>query len=332
MGLLARLARDHHPLRDAAFDRWGSRLVDECDLFHGWSHQCLHSLERARALGAVTLVERQSSHERVTARVLQEEYDRWGFEGHAAVRPLGLERGLAEYETADYIVVPSPFVHAGFLREGVAAERLFLVPNGVDVDHFTPATVSPRPDRFVLLFAGQVSLRKGIPYLLQAWRRLGLPGAELWLAGRVVPNSRALAAAHAGDPTIRFLGQVRDLRPLYRQASAFVLPSIEEGSALVTYEAMACGLPLIYTYPTGAVARDGVDGIEIPGRDVDALAAAIERLYREPELRRVLGHNGRRQAEAYTWRRAAERLLAAYEKAVAGREASPDRAVPARGA
>ncbi|UCC62812.1 MAG: glycosyltransferase family 4 protein, partial [Anaerolineae bacterium] len=283
--------------------------------FHGWSHQCLHSLRRAKVLGATTFVERQNSHEYNQYRLVKEEFERWGFGDHEPVRSWGMRRGLAEFEMADFITVPSPFVYESMLAEGIAERRLFLVPYGVDPVRFRPG--GPPADLFRLLFVGQVCLRKGVPYLLQAWERLCLPRAELWLAGRETPDAKRVIAPYRDLPTVRFLGHVRDVPAVYRQASALALPSIEEGSALVTYEAMACRLPLIFTYNSGAVARDGIEGIQVPIRDVDTLAAAIERLYREPQLRLEMGRAGRKRAEEYTWEATGHRLISAYRIALA---------------
>ncbi len=314
MRAVAWLARDYSLIRDVVFDHVAAHSIAACDIFHGWSHQCLHSLRRAKALGAVTLVERPNSHDLYQDRLLREEYERWGYRPPTCLRSWGIQRGLAEQALADYITVPSRFAFESMVAEGIPAEKLFLVPYGVDIQRFLPD--EPPTEIFRLLFVGQVSLRKGVPYLLQAWERLRLPRAELWLAGRVTPDAQGVVAPYRDHPTIRFLGHVRDVPAVYRQASAFVLPSIEEGSALVTYEAMAAGLPLIFTYNSGAVARDGVEGIQVPIRDVDALAAAIERLYRGPDLRREMGRAGRRRAEEYTWEAARERLLAAYREAL----------------
>ncbi|MEX1020137.1 MAG: glycosyltransferase family 4 protein [Litorilinea sp.] len=312
MRVVARLARDNHPVRDSIFDWAASRYIGECDIFHGWSHQCLYSLRRARQQGAITCLERPNSHDNNAQRLVQEEYDRWGFREHTAVRPLGLRRGLAEYAIADHFIVPSVFVHDSFLAEGVDQSRLHLVPYGVDIEHFIPPNATPPRDRFILLFVGQVNLRKGVPYLLQAWDQLNLPKAELWMAGRVSPDAREFVTDYLNHKSIRFLGHTHDTRSLYQQASAFVLPSIEEGSALVTYEAMATALPIIYTYNTGAIARPNMEGLQVPIREVDALAAAIERLYTDAELCRSLGQSGRKRVESYTWRHAGAKLLAAY--------------------
>ncbi len=310
MRVVARLARDRAPIRDTVFDWTASRVLPPSDIFHGWSHQCLRSLKRAKALGAITFVERPNSHDLYQDRLLREEYERWGYRAPARMRRWGIQRGLAEYALADYITVPSPFALESMVAEGIPREKVFLVPYGVDVERFTPGT--PPKDVFRLLFVGQVSLRKGVPYLLEAWRRLRLPRAELWLVGRVTPDAAAVVRPYEKDPNIRFLGHVRAVEEVYRAASAFVLPSIEEGSALVTYEAMASGLPLIVTWHTGAVAREGKEALYVPIRDVDALAEAIERLYNDEDLRREMGRAARRRAEAYTWDAATRRLVEVY--------------------
>jgi len=314
MRIVAWLTRDANVIRDLIFDRAASWFVQPCDVFHGWSDQCLFSLRRARALGAVTFVERPNSHPRSQQQLLEEEFSRWGYVAHKPVDPVGMKRALAEFEEADFITVPSKFAYDSMIAEGVPKEKLFLIPYGVDTQRFRPG--SPPVGTFRLLFVGQVSLRKGVPYLLEAWQRLHLPHAELWLVGRVMPNIRHAISSFLTDQTIRFLGHRKDPSPLYQVASAFVLSSIEEGSALVTYEAMASGLPLIFTPNCGAVSRDGIEGIQVPIRDVDALAAAIERLYEDPGLAREMGQAGRRRAEDFTWEAVGPLLLSAYRKAL----------------
>ena len=316
MKLVARLARDNHPIRDIIFDKAASRYISTIDIFHGWSHQCLDSLKRARELGAVTFVERQNSHDQYQHQLVQQEYDRWGFTKFQAVRKSGMERGLIEYELADFITVPSQFVYDSFLAHGINTKKLFLIPYGVNTQKFFLSKVKKDKAVFRLLFVGQVSLRKGIPYLLQAWQQLKLPHAELWLSGRIAPSTQEFVTPYFTDDSIHFLGHVSNVLSLYHQADVFILPSIEEGSALVTYEAMACGLPLVFTHNTGAVAHDGIEGIKIPIRDTQAIAQAIEKLYRDAELRRELGQAGRKQMKLFTWQKAGQQLINAYYAAL----------------
>jgi glycosyltransferase involved in cell wall biosynthesis len=190
-----------------------------------------------------------------------------------------------------------------------------VTPRAADDTAFYPAA-SP-PERFAVLFAGDIGLRKGLPYLLEAWDRLALPGAELWLAGRVRSDGRFLAERYGQRDDVRFPGHVADMPALYRQASICVLPSLSEGSAKVLYEAMASGLPIVYTTACGAVAQNGVEGIQVPARDVDALALAIERLYQDADLRRAMGQAGVRLMAEYTWEHARARWLRLYHSLLA---------------
>jgi glycosyltransferase involved in cell wall biosynthesis len=115
-----------------------------------------------------------------------------------------------------------------------------------------------------------------------------------------------------------------EVRRWFAQSDVFVFPSLAEGSALVTYEAMAAGLPVITTPNSGSVVRDGIDGFVVPPRDVEALAERILLLYRGSETRRQMGARGRALvAERYTWRHYRARLCGIYEALLAGRDPSP---------
>ena len=94
-------------------------------------------------------------------------------------------------------------------------------------------------------------------------------------------------------------------------ADVFVFPSLFEGSAVVTYEALACGLPGIVTAEAGSVVRDGVDGLIVPARDVEALAAAHGATRQRPGFAGRLRRLGPRRAEAFDWPRYHEAVLGA---------------------
>jgi alpha-maltose-1-phosphate synthase len=160
----------------------------------------------------------------------------------------------------------------------------------------------PRPrDRFRLLFVGHLSQRKGIGYVLEAAKRLrGLPGLELVLVGRKV-GAEAAFAPYAD--LFRHVSHVpfHEVHTLFQDADVFVYPSLHEGSAFVTYEALASGLPIVTTPNAGSVVRDGVEGFVVPIRDVDALVERIERLHRDPDLRRAMSEAARARARDFTW-------------------------------
>jgi len=297
-------------LQAVLFDAWASRHLEPADVFHVWGNYGLRSLRRARGMGMVTVVERANAHPIYQARLLKEEFNRWGLSFQ--IPQLTIERGLAEMALADYVLIPSDFVRQSFLEEGLPEERLIQIPFGVDITRFHPPEV-PAIHSFRALFVGQVGIRKGIPYLLEAWRRLGWRDAELWLVGRVLPECRPIMQRYPDLPGLRLIGHLDDPVEAYQQADLFVFPSIEEGSALVTYEALACGLPVVTTPNAGSVVRDGVEGFIVPIRDVDALAAALERLRADERLRREMGRVARARAEEFTWEGHGDSLAQTYE-------------------
>jgi glycosyltransferase involved in cell wall biosynthesis len=97
----------------------------------------------------------------------------------------------------------------------------------------------------------------------------------------------------------------------YGWADVFLLPSVCEGSATVTYEAMGAGLPVIATPNTGSVVRDGTDGFIVPVRDADAVVAKVELLANEPDLRRHMGEQARARASDFTVAEYGRRLVSA---------------------
>jgi glycosyltransferase involved in cell wall biosynthesis len=110
-------------------------------------------------------------------------------------------------------------------------------------------------------------------------------------------------------------------------ADVFVFPSLFEGSAVVTYEAMACGLPSVVTPNAGSVARDGVEGFEVPARDVSQLAERMARLGNDPELRARMSAAARRRAEAFDWPRYHQAVNAVARELISERETADSLAI-----
>jgi glycosyltransferase involved in cell wall biosynthesis len=138
------------------------------------------------------------------------------------------------------------------------------------------------------------------------------------LAGAPDEAGRTLLRQFRGSA--RLLGHVPwfALPDLFRSADAFVLPSLAEGSALVTYMAMASALPVIVTEDAGSVARDGIDGLIVPSRDSGALKDAIARLYLRRDEAREMGASGRQLIEQrYTWAHYHARIASLHRQLLA---------------
>jgi glycosyltransferase involved in cell wall biosynthesis len=220
---------------------------------------------------------------------------------------------VQELIEADFVIVPSRFARDSLLAEGVPPRKLIEVPFGVDLQHFVPAPDRPEVP-FRAIFVGQVSLRKGVPDLLEAWRSLGWRDSELWVVGRLDADMRRLWPRWAQLAGLRHIPHTADVATLLRQAHVFVFPSLEEGSALVTYEALASGLPVIATANAGSVVQDRVQGFIVEAQNPQALGARLDQIRADACLRRAMGAAARRLVEGYPWAGYGQRLLEAYRQ------------------
>jgi glycosyltransferase involved in cell wall biosynthesis len=289
------------------------------DLFHSWSGDCLRSLQVAKRLGVPSVVEIPTWH-RDGGKQKIHQPDKPASTGDVSTFErwknrllLQRKRFVREYDLADLLLVLSDKAAQTFRVRGFPEEKLFYLPRGVDVERFKPATP---PEIFRAVFAGALIKRKGIQHVLEAWHRLNLSNAELWLVGFVHDEAKPFLKEFWRD-NIRVVGFVRDPENYLNQGTIHVFPSQWEGSAKVTYEAAACGLPQITTREAGDVVRNGVEGIIVKPGDVNAIAAALEYLYRHPEIVKEMGIAARgRVVENFTWDHFRTRLLDAYATAI----------------
>jgi glycosyltransferase involved in cell wall biosynthesis len=289
------------------------------DLFHSWSGDCLRSLQIAKQHRIPSIVEVPTWHRDGgkqkfdQPKIAASPSKLSGFRRWKARLLLHRRRFIEEYKRADLLLVLSETAAETFRFRGFPEEKLFYLPRGVDVERFKPG---PRPAKFRAAFAGALIKRKGIQHVLEAWHRLNLPDAELWLIGFVHDEAKPYLKEFWRD-NIRVVGFVRDPENYLNQATVHVFPSQWEGSAKVTYEAAACALPQITTREAGDVVRDGIEGIIVKPGDVEAIATALEHLYRHPEIVQQMGGAARRRmVENFTWDHFRTRLLDAYATAM----------------
>jgi glycosyltransferase involved in cell wall biosynthesis len=205
----------------------------------------------------------------------------------------------AEALLADVVLVGSQYARDTMVPHGVDASRTAIIPYGADIEQFRPAR-NVHTNRFRVLFVGQLSQRKGIKYLLEAVRKLAIPKLELVLIGGVVGSGSGLVRYRDYFTHIPNVPHV-EVHKYFQNADLFVFPSLHEGSAIVIYEALASGLPVITTVNSGSVVRDGSEGFILPIRDIEALRDKISLLFEDRELREEMGRNARALAAQFTW-------------------------------
>lgn len=280
----------------SAFDYYVSRRIKPCDIFHGMSSSCLLTGRKAKEIGAKFICDRGSSHIQHQANLLRSEFEKWGVDfdeiDQKEIDSRIIRTELEEYDSSDLIFVPSSFSRQSFERYGVPREKLRLIPYGVDTSLFFP-TAAPSEKSLDILFVGAMSLRKGIPYLIQAFKGIDHPNKRLRLIGR--PSNtliRLLKSKDIWDDRIEVLGHrdSSELRAWMSKSHALVLPSIEDGFGLVIAQALACGCPVIASQNTGApdLIAEGYNGyITSPG-DYLSIQRRIEEIASSRPLQSIL--------------------------------------------
>ncbi|MBA8801093.1 UNVERIFIED_ORG: hypothetical protein QE446_005050 [Rhizobium sp. SORGH_AS260] len=286
--------------------------------FHGaaglyaFSGDALEQMRAAKQQGLWTAVEQMIAPRDVVETLLDQEMIRFpAWAGPVRDNPharLFADREKAEWRLADVIVCPSEFVRKHVVACGGPEDRCVVVPYGVNsaasVDR--PARM-PGPIR--VLTVGEVGLRKGSPYVVEAARLMDGAG-RFRMAGRVrVPDDVKQQISQWVE--LRGIVPRSQIVEEFRWADVFLLPSLCEGSATAVYEALAAGLPVITTENTGSVIRDGIEGFIVPVCDPEAIATAVRALADNPEFRRIMSANALLRAAEHTVESYGKRLLAA---------------------
>lgn len=306
-----------------AFDEWTLRRIPPCDAFIALSGAGLKTGRLVQQRGGKFICDRGSSHQRYQEQLVASEYRRWGVN-----RPISdIRDTLREeeiYEMADLITVPSRFAARSFVEMGIAAEKLRVIPYGVRLERFT-RTGEPPADRFQVLFAGSVGLRKGVPYLLEAFAKLRHPAKRLRVVGALHPDLKTVLDRLPRE-NVEFLGSVKQetLAQIMSTSHVMVLPSLEEGLALVQGQALACGCPVLCSTNTGGedLFTDGVEGFIVPIRDVDALTNRMQQLADDPALQSRMSEAALRRVQSLGgWKDYGDQWEAALNDLIAGRRA-----------
>jgi glycosyltransferase involved in cell wall biosynthesis len=208
----------------------------------------------------------------------------------------------------DMFLAPSEFVLDGLAEFGVDRAKCRILPYAVGDEWFQ---VHNQPIQGQILFVGTAELRKGIHILGMAAQQLQSSKYEFKIAGGVSDQIRM----HKLTQNLEFLGRVArtEIYQEFAQADIFVLPTLAEGSASVIYEALAVGLPVITTHAAGSVIRDGVEGFIVPEGDAAILAARIQELVENRELRNQMSIAARVRAKDFTWQQYSAQLLSILE-------------------
>jgi glycosyltransferase involved in cell wall biosynthesis len=302
-------------------------------VFHyrsGFGH---YSVQIAKRKGMVTVCDHSIPHPGVLAHLI---------ESHGKMPPRGCkgpinrfwESILNDLQRADSILVASEFVKETFVHQGWDPARLHVAYFGIDDKFFdripeqsSRVNDDTRPVRF--LYSGEWGLRKAVDVIAEAFRRITDLKWELVVTGGVDPTIDPAVISFLHHPNVHYLGMLPTRSEVVTQmteADVFVFPSLAEGSARVTSEAMACGLYMITTANACDLVRDGINGALVPPGNADALERAIRfAIARRPMLSEIGRRNAQLIRTRYRQSDYGDQLTALYEKLL--REKQPDQAI-----
>lgn len=217
-------------------------------------------------------------------------------------KTLGSSRIAIFRQKADAFVSISHEIKAELMGIGIPEERCFLIPNGIDVDRFTPLPPEEKqilrgelglPDLPTVIFTGRLAPEKRVNHLITIWPavRAVYPEARLLILGT---GPEEVSLKQMAGEGIQFAGLVENVAPYLQAADLFVLPSIAEGFSVAILEALSVGLPAVVTKVGGAedIIDHNINGWLIPPDDVPALQEAIITLLGDANYRLRLGQQG----------------------------------------
>lgn len=310
---------------DGRVARHLARRRGHYDVVHCWPGAALSTARVAAKHGTPALREVPNTHTENAYDVVGRLCRELGIElppgSSHRHNPARLARECAEYEHAFRLLVPSDAVAETFRARGFPEEKLLRHRYGFDPTVFKPpAARAPGPLR--ALFLGAVGPRKGLHVALQAWvRSKASKTGRFAIYGRVEDGYRPVIKPYLDVAGVELHEFTSDVNTALQSTDVLLLPSFEEGSALVTYEAQGCGVIPLVSAAAGAMCVDGVTGLVHPTGDVDALAAHLDMLSDDAGRRDLMRRAILERRETLTWAAAAERLEACYQSALAATRA-----------
>lgn len=303
------------------------------EVVHAWSGSSSGIFKRAKSRGILCILERSSSHIREQYSILSQEASTLGipFDTDWAETFKAEEDG---YRDAARIFVPSLFVFSSMVKRGISEDKLFLNGFGADLSVFKPANDRQHKGLRVIC-AGSKSYRKGLRYLIQAFKDAQIEGSTLTLVGGGCEEIKHLIVDSKNIKNHPRVPQ-NQLVDFYQGSDLFVHSSIEEGQSMVQLQALACGLPLVCTRNTGGEdllrmlskkplrldknIEQYPAGFVVDAKDADALVYCIKHLDEQPELLASMKGAARRMRDGpFSWMDYALRNLVEYERLLVAR-------------
>jgi len=278
-----------------------NKSVDKGDIVYLWPGSSITLYKNIKKKGCIVVRENINTHTAYAKKILDAEHNRLDIKQNNIISKDMINAEMETQKYTDFTFSPSPLVSQSLVENGVSLESLLPTSYGLRKSEILDnITRNYEDDNYVtVIFVGTICVRKGAHLLLDAWSQAGIHG-RLILVGSIDDNIKEMVSAHLSE-NILHIPHVDNLKTVYADADIFVLPSLEEGSPLVTYLALGAGLPSIVSPMGGGGIINETEGFVIEPHDQTAWVNAIKTLASNGSLRRSMGENALSKAKEYTW-------------------------------
>ena len=300
------------------FDTRASNIIQNSNIIIGWSGFSKKTF--IKNTNKILVLERGSTHILFQNQILQKAYEDLNIP-YKSINQKLINKELEEYKLANYISVPSIFAKNSFLEKKISEKKLIHVPLGVNLNDFYRFEKKDKKEKIRVIYVGQLSVRKGIIYLLEAFDELSktknFNNIELLCLGNIDLEIEKKIKNLKKNKKISFISpkKQKDLINYYNSSDIFILPSIEEGLAMVQLQALACGVPVISTKNSGAedIIQDGVNGLIIQPFSVNDIKNKIIYFIENKDLISKYSNKAIESSKKFTWEIYSKKLMSIYE-------------------
>ena len=293
-------------------------LGKDVDFAYLWPGISLSTYQIIKNRGYKIIFEGVNTHATNIKTILDPEYARLKLPATHGITQQSIDEELEKLTLSDYIYSCSPIMTASYRQIGISQSKLMQTSYGLSASAILDDSITKhylKPYRPTFIFVGSIGVRKGVHLLLDYWTKAKL-NAKLKLVGSIEDALKPLVMQYLADDRIEHIPFTSDLPSIYKSADVFILPSLEEGSPLVTYMALGAGLPVIVSpMGGGGVIVDSEDGFVIEPHDENKWIEHMRLLAESQELREKLSVHSKTKALNYVWNVVGAKRLHSLQKA-----------------
>lgn len=299
-------------------DYQSGKFINDADIFLSLSTTGLETGKLMKKKNKIYICERSSSHIVYQNEILQEEYKNLGLE-YVPINKWTIDRELAEYESSDFILVPSKFVESTFVKNKVLKSKVINFGSYEGI-FFPIKNFNKKDDEFNILFVGQLSVRKGLHYLIEGFKKFNHPNKKLHIVGPETQDKfffrNLINKSNNNNIYVHGTVNHKELNKFFNNAHVFVLASLEEGLATVTLQASSAGCPLIISENSGAsdFVNDNNCGYVIPIRNSKIITEKLTLLAEDKNLLDKFSSNALKFSKNHSWEEYVTKLDLLIEK------------------